>query len=219
MKIRTLFTVILMVLLSSVLAAAAAAQTSGLKPLAKDASLASTRSWLAHSLHKAGTFKYSLLRNSVFDLSFNGCQMAFTSEVAPKLQSANWIADGGGVSNPSGGIEGPAIRDIRSTESILNNKNFSTPFSGRLPVRDRFTFDLGQIDPELTLERTFNLAGGEKKATYLIFFADEATVEVKTAGTREAELRRTVSVALRPEDAAVIKDGFHHAVQLCRAEH
>ncbi len=160
-----------------------------------------TQSWLAHSLRKAGTFKYFNLRNSVFDLSFNSCRMTFTSEVAPKTRIANWPDSG------------------RSTESILNDTNFSTPFSGSIQVRDRFTFDLGQIDPDLTIERTFNLVGGEKQATYLILFADEATVEVKRLRAREPELQRTVSIALRPEDAEIIKDGFHHAVGLCRTDH
>lgn len=186
-----------MVLLSSL---SSFAQRSELKPLAEDAALVKTQSWLEHSLRKAGTFKYSGLRNSVFDLSFNGCRMTFTSEIAPRTQIANWPDSG------------------RSTESILNDTNFSTPFSDSIQVRDRFTFDLGQIDPDLTIERTFNFVGGEK-AIYLILFADEATVEVKRLRMREPELQRTVSVALRPEDAEIIRDGFHHAVGLCRANH
>lgn len=192
--------------------------------MADGATLVKTQYWLAHSLRKAGTFKYSSLRNSVFDLSFNGCRMTFTSEVEPRDRMTNWpaggidIPDGDRVSKGPNGPSGAIMESGRSTESILNGNAFSTPFSDNIQVRDRFTFDLGQIDPDLTIERTFNLRGGEKKATYLILFADEATVEVKRMRAREPELQRTVSIALRPEDAETIKDGFHRAVRLCRAD-
>jgi hypothetical protein len=208
------------------------AQKSDLKPLAPNATLPETQSWLVGALRRSGNIPHGRLENKMPEVTFNGCQMSFTATVNRRLFYMSpmpaWQGDFRVDSGPRQIVEGPATLStnfntnaVSGNNSYLDNLNppAAPHIKNRLVAQTQFSFDLKEMDRNLTITQNIALLGGEKPAALLVLGSRDPIVkivEVIEAATPVSAFQRSAGFTLRPEDAPVIKNALHRVITLCQ---